>query len=188
MAEGTTRRISDGAPVSWSDAVASWAQEGRPVLESVARTYGSYLTYQQMAEEVQRAAGITTGVPFRHWIGRVLGAIAAEQQRSRPDEPFLTALVVRADGTIGDGYAIPVEERDGTVPTDLEMHAAEERLRCYQYFGADLPTDGGKATLTREVATRRSNARKNSPPQPRPVCPNCFLQLPVTGVCDNCAS
>lgn len=188
MAEATTRRTADGASVSWSDAVAAWAVAGRPVLESVARSYGAYLTYQQMAIEVQRSAGITTGVPFRHWIGRVLGEIAAEQQRSRPDEPFLTALVVRADGTIGDGYAIPVEDRDGVVPTDLEMHAAEERLRCYRCFSADIPSDGGRTTLTREVATRRSNARRNSPHRPRPVCPNCFLQLPSAGVCDNCAS
>ncbi len=187
MAEGTTRRAADGTPVAWSDAVAAWAAAGRPVLEAAARQYGLYLTYQQMADEVQQAAGITTGVPFRHWIGQVLGGIANEQ-RSREGEPFLTALVVRADGTIGDGYAIPVEARDGVVPSDLEMHAAEERLRCYRHFGAELPPDGGRPTLTREVATRRANARKNAPSQPRPVCPSCFLQLPFTGICDNCAS
>lgn len=184
---GTTRRTSDGSTVSWADAVAAWAAAGRPVLEAVARSYGSYATYQQIAEAVQHEASITTAVPFRHWIGQVLGAIAAEQ-RSRSDEPFLTALVVRADGTIGDGYAIPVEDRDDVVPADLEMHAAEERLRCYRHFGAEIPPEGGRATLTREVATRRSNARRNSPPRARPVCPNCFLQLPSTGICDNCAS
>src|SRR5829696_6876002 len=118
MAEGTTRRIRDGSPVGWADAVAAWAAAGRPVLEQTARSYGAYLTYRQMAEEVQESAGISTGVPFRHWIGQVLGSIASGQ-RARPDEPILTALVVRADGTIGDGYAIPLAERGLVVPDDL---------------------------------------------------------------------
>lgn len=187
MAEGTTRRMADGAPVAWNEAVAGWAVAGRLVLERVASDYGAYLTYQQLAEEVQAAAGVTTGVPFRHWIGQVLGAIAAEQD-ARYGEPFLTSLVVRADGTIGDGYAVPVEHRDGAVPDDLEMHAAEERLRCYRFFGADLPPGGGEPRLTGEVATRRANARRNAPKLRRPVCPNCFLQLPATGICDACAS
>lgn len=171
----------------WADAIEAWARAGRPVLQELARTYGAYVTYQDLAERVQRQAGITTGVPFRHWIGQVLGVIAAEQ-RSRPDEPFLTALVVRADGTIGEGYAIPVEARDGDVPADLEMHAAEERLRCYARFGAELPSDGGRPMLTRQVELRRSSAQLKSPQQPRPVCPSCYLQLPGTGICDTCAS
>lgn len=182
----TTRRTSDDTPVDWKDAVAAWAAAGGPVLRAAATEYGAYLTYQQLASEVQHAAGIETGVPFRHWIGQVLGAIASEQ-RARPDEPILTSLVVRADGTIGDGYAIPVEERDGVVPGDLEMHAAQERLRCYEFFGAELPPDGGVPQLTAAVSARRQNARRNSP-TPKPVCPVCFLQLPATGVCDSCNS
>lgn len=186
MAEGTTRRTADGSSVAWSDAIAAWASAGRPVLEGVARQYGSYLTYQQMAEAVQQKAG-------NH--GRAVPALdrpGPRHDRNRAEFALgrtpLTALVVRADGTIGDGYAIPVEEREGAVPADLEMHAAEERLRCYRHFGAELPPDGGQATLTREVAVRRENARRNSPPQRRPVCPNCFLELPTVGICDNCAS
>ena len=135
---------------------------------------------------MQAEARITTGLPFRHWIGQVLGTIAAEQQQTHPDEPFLTALVVRADGTIGDGYAIPVKDREGHAPDDLEMHAAEERLRCYEYFGADLPPDGGRPSLTEEVRTRRENARRIAPPPRRAVCPRCFLQFPATGVCNSC--
>lgn len=185
--KNTTRRVSDDRPVVWAEAVAAWAAAGRPVLEKVAGSYNAYVTYQQLADEVQVAAGITTGVPFRHWIGQVLGAIATEQQ-ARPDEPFLTSLVVRADGTIGDGYGIPVAEREGLVPEDLEMHAAEERLQCYRYWRAALPDGGGVPTLTHEVKRRRDKARKSSTPVKRPVCPNCFLQLPATGVCDSCAS
>lgn len=183
MASGTTRRVSDSEPVGWAEAVAAWAVAGRAVLERTARSYGAYLTYQEMAEEVQALSGISTGVPFRHWIGQVLGAVALD--RPSPEEPMLTSLVVHADGSIGDGYAIPVKERDGEVPADLEMHAAAERLRCYEYFGAVLPPEGGRPALTTQVAERRINARRQTPPK-RPVCPTCHLELPLSGQCDYC--
>jgi hypothetical protein len=35
------------------------------------------------------------------------------------------------------------ENHGGPLPGDLDMHAAEERLRYYQSFGADLPPGGG---------------------------------------------
>ena len=185
MASGTTRRIADGSPVEWSDAIAAWAAAGGPVLEAVARNYGAYVTYQEMAEAVQHATGIHTGVPFRHWIGRVLGALASA--RHPTDEPLLTSLVVRADGTVGDGYAIPVAEREGTTPTDLDWHAAGERLNCYRYFGAQLPAGGGVPTLTRPVAARRARSRRSAPTQPRGLCPICSIELPSSGRCDTCA-
>lgn len=185
MASDTTRRVSDGSLVGWSNALDAWAAAARPVLERAAMTYGAYLTYQQLAEAVQKEAGINTGVPFRHWIGTVLGVVA--RGRRAPDEPMLTALVVHADGTIGPGYAIPVEERDGMAPADLEMHAAAERLACHRYFGAELPPDGGSPIFTAQVATKREWTRRTKKPAARrEVCPTCFLQVPLSGVCDNC--
>jgi hypothetical protein len=185
MASGTTRRISDNQPVEWREAISAWASASRRVLERTARGYGGYLTYQELAELVQQDSGITTRVPFRHWIGEVLGTVAGD--RRSEDEPMLTSLVVHADGTIGDGYGIPVAQREGSVPPDLELHAAVERLKCYRYFGADIPPDGGSPMLTRQVAQRRANARRFAPPERRPVCPTCFLELPLSGQCDNCA-
>ncbi len=178
----TTRRSDDGTEVPWREANAAWAVAARPVLERAAEQYNAFLTYQQLAEAVQEDTGIVTGVPFRHWIGGVLGAVAAAE---RPDEPILTALVVRADGSVGDGYAIPVTERDGRVPDDLDAHAAAERLACYRHFGADLPSDGGSPKLTPAVAQRRAN-RARRKERPREVCPTCRLTLPLTGECDFC--
>lgn len=178
---GSTRK-ADGTEVPWADALASWAAAARPVLERAAGRYNAFLTYQQLAEAVQEDTGITTGVPFRRWIGGVLGAVAAAE---KPGEPILTSLVVRADGSVGDGYATPVEARDGAVPADLDMHAANERLACYRHFGADLPEDGGKPRLTPKVAQRRS-ARSAAAGRPAAVCPTCRLTLPASGECDFC--
>jgi hypothetical protein len=186
VTNGTTRRLDDNAPVEFSSAIEAWAAAGRPVLEQVAKSYGSYVTYQELAEEVQNTTGIRTQVPFRHWIGKVLYAVATSPRA--PNEPMLTSLVVRADGTIGPGYAGPLAERDGETPADLDVQAAEERLDCYRYFGALLPADGGRPMLTRQVAERRRiGVRNRTKPLPSPaICPTCHLALPRTGRCDNC--
>ena len=112
--KGTTQRVSDGEPVDFDDAKQAWADAARPVLERVAGTYNLYIEYKDLAETVQQDSGITTGVLVHHWIGSVLGAVARE--RRAPDEPMLTSLCVRADGTIGAGYGESVLEREGAVP------------------------------------------------------------------------
>jgi hypothetical protein len=181
MVTGTTRRTATGEPVDFKDAIAAWAEAGRPVVEDVARTYGGYITYQDMAERVQERSGIVTGVPFRHWIGSVLGELA---RRERPGEPILTSLVVRADGTIGDGYAIPIRERGEPEPTDLELHAAYERVKCYRHFGASMPDGEDRPVFTKEVAAKRRRLKPVTPA--RSMCPSCFIQLPLNGRCDSC--
>lgn len=178
----TTRWVADGTPVEWHEAVATWAAEARPVLQRAAGQYNAFFTYQQLAEAVQEDTGIETGVPFRHWIGSVLGSVAEDQ---RVDEPILTSPVVRADGSVGEGYSIPVKAREGVIPEDLDRHAANERLACYRFFGAELPPNGGTRTLTPAVAQRRRNRR---PKEQRPtgICPTCGIGVPASGVCDFC--
>jgi hypothetical protein len=184
MKTGTTTD-REGNPFDYSLALQIWAAEGLPVLEEVARSYGAYVTYGELSERLQDSSGIHTGVPFRHWIGPVLGEIAKRQQE-REKEPILTALVVRADGSVGDGYSIPLQQRGIEIPADLDAHAAAERFRCYQYFGATLPADGGKPQLTKKVAERRSKLLPVK--APRSVCQSCFIQIPLSGICDNCGS
>lgn len=185
MATQTTRRTDDGTVVAFPEAIAAWSVAARSVLERVATEYGAYVTYRELADAVQEEAGIVTGMPFRNWIGKVLGAVARSPRE--PDEPMLTALVVRADGTIGDGYGVPVMERDGVRPADLELHAAAERLACYRYFGAELPTDGGSPMLTAQVSAQRSKQRRTTKrTTPRASCPTCFVELPISGICGDC--
>lgn len=177
---GTWRR-SDGSAVKWDEAVAEWSAAALPVLQDVASTYNRTITYVEFATAVQDATGIETRSLLQNWIGEVLGTVARTQP---PDEPMLTALVIRADGTIGPGYADPIAERTGAAPPDLDWHSAEQRLACYQQFGADLPPDGGRPTLTAQVATRRNRESAKAPV--RSVCASCGLRLPASGRCDQC--
>lgn len=70
--------------------------------------YNRTITYVDFATAVQDATGVETRSLLQNWIGEVLGAVARAQP---PDEPMLTALVIRADGTIGPGYADPIADR-----------------------------------------------------------------------------
>lgn len=176
-----TWEVDTGDAVGWSVAVGAWQEHARPALVEVAAQYDLTITYSVLAEAIQAAAGIRTRSLLNNWIGDVLAAVDLAQP---VDEPLLSSLVVTAEGLVGPGYADPVKRREGAVPEDLQWHAAEERLRCYRHFGAELPPDGGTPRLTAQVAAARARAARSSPA--RVVCPSCHIRLPVSGNCDNC--
>ncbi len=182
-----TYRASDGFRVDFPDAIAAWTTAALPVLERVARSYHATITYKELGDEVQQVTGIHTRMLLMNWIGQVLGGVSRVSHRR--GQPMLSSLCVHSDGTVGVGYSEAIlENYGGPLPDDLDMHAAQERLRCYQYFGADLPPGGGEPTLTPQVAARRAwlarQARTDSPGQP--CCPTCNLTLPLSGICDYC--
>lgn len=142
-ARGTYRAL-DGAPVAWHDAEASWAGAARTVLIEVARRYGAWVTYGELADTVQADTGVHTTMLLHHWIGPVLEHVVADQP---VDEPPLACFVVRASGEIGAGYRASVRAREGA-GTDPEAFAAHQRLACHRHFGAVLPADGGRPTPT----------------------------------------
>ncbi len=140
----TTIREIDSSPVEMAQAQQEWAIAARPELERVARTYGELIRYAELAEAVQVSTGIRTRKLMRNWIGDVLTLVGTDCHER--GEPLLSALCVQKDGTIGDGYGVAlVKIYGGDPPTDLDQQAAEERLRCYQHFGAVMPADGGRA-------------------------------------------
>jgi hypothetical protein len=47
-----------------------------------------------------------------------------------------------------------------------------------------MPADGGKPQLTKKIAERRG--RLLPVKVPRVVCQSCFIQIPLSGICDNC--
>ncbi|MFB7912035.1 hypothetical protein [Kitasatospora sp. NPDC056076] len=194
-------READGTAVAVSQAHIVWTRAAYPALVDVAHRYHAVITYAELAEAVQQASGVRTSVNQRHWIGKVLALVVREAHR-RGDPP-LTALVVNAtDGMVGAGYQ-DVLEVAGQPPVldemDREQHAAAARLACYRHFGADLPADGGipalaprlKTTVTRRksaAAAPAAAAATATTPRPPAICPNCFLELPATRVCDSCGA
>ena len=179
-----TWRVTDGAGVAFGDARRLWASAARETLIDVARRYHAYITYGELAEQVQQRSGVRTRSQLRNWIGKVLADVV--QDCHHRGEPPLTALCVHQDQSVGDGYAYVLHVAGLPVPEDLDAHAAEARLECHRFFGAQLPTDGGRPALPPAVvAARRRAARAVTPPAA--ICPSCFTVLPKTGRCDTCS-
>ena len=183
MSAPGTWREADGSAVRWADAEAAWALDAREVLLGVACVYRAVITYKELAAEVQRS-DVHTRSGLQNWIGGVLERVARDC--ARRGEPQLTALCVRQDGTVGDGYVGAIEGTRGVRPKDADEHAAAERLECHRFFGADLPADGGSPALTEQVVARRRRALPTPHPRPATLCPTCFTEMPLSGRCDAC--
>ena len=163
----------------------AWAGAAREVLLKTARSYGSLITQQKLATQIQDRTDLHTDRQIRHWLGAVLRRVA-EDSAAR-DEPLLIALVVDARGSVGDLYAKTLLDLRGEEIDHVDDHAARERLACHEYFGANLPSGGGLATLAPQVAAARTRTRKKAAEERViPICPNCYTAVPATGVCDNC--
>ncbi|MFD4293737.1 hypothetical protein ACFWPA_06065 [Rhodococcus sp. NPDC058505] len=162
-----------------------WSAEARRVLIEVAGTYQRTLSYQELADEIQERSGVRTRNLLQNWIGKTLSRVGADC--AARGEPLLSALCVSVNGTVGEGYAKAVLATYGIAADDLELHAAEERLRCYRHFGAvDLPVDGGVATLAPSVVQARAKAQKRDLSRRRELlttCGECFQVQSLTGIC-----
>ncbi|MEU2614515.1 hypothetical protein ABZ570_23465 [Micromonospora sp. NPDC007271] len=178
----------DGERIMAREAWDIWARHAYPLLVDVARTYHATITYGELRDKLFAASGIRTSALLQNWIGAVLNRVIHEARRR--DDPPLSALVVRAeDGMVGEGYEEVLRVTREPAPESemaREEHAAGSRLACYRQFGAALPPDGGVPALAPrlQAVVKRRHAQA---PQPRqPVCPTCFVQLPLSGTCDSC--
>lgn len=144
---------SDGSVIPHADALELWASVAYEKLKEVAHQYNDVIHYKELALHVQDATGVETDQLIMNWIGKVL-EIAARRAVDA-EEPPLTSLCVREDGSIGPGYERAPKFAPVSAITDLEDVAAEHRLLCYLRYATDLPDDGGRATLTPQEAIRR---------------------------------
>jgi len=176
---------SSGDDVPPDEARTAWTLAARPVLMTAAQKYGEFVTYKVLAETVQRDADIMTTQRQDTWISSVLDSVAKEC--AAKGEPLLSAFAVRTNQTVGACYSTSVTEVYGAAPDDPDVHAAEERLKAHVFFGAEMPANGGRATLPPMTARRRARERAAVPRVVRPMCPNCFVELPVNGPCGLCA-
>lgn len=175
---------------------ATWALAARHALADTAMEYHGILTVPDLASAVQRRSRIRTKQAPGLWMGDVLYRVA--QECHGRGEPLLNSLCVSAEGFMDDWYADTVLTVRGVRVTDPEQHAAEERLECYRFHGAEMPAGGGvpalpprRTALVRQPRTSsRTSSRAPRPARPQPpvekLCPTCFMALPATGVCDNC--
>lgn len=181
----------NGKYVSNSDALTLWEPIAREALIRTAHRYRTTISYQELADLVQESSGVSTDQLMTHWIGHLLErvAVAAEAQ----GEPPLTALCVRQDGSIGEGYG-GSRLAEGT---DLEALAASDRFRCYQRYATDLPADGGEPAPLVRVTLRREPRERSTAPRsaPRPpataaptevTCPSCWMIVPIATTCRSC--
>lgn len=193
-------RADNGVAVDDATALEAWSRAARPVLIQISRQYGSLTAPDDLAEAVQTLSGVRTHETAELWLGEVLDAVDIECATRQ--EPLLSAFCINPDGRVGQRYEKRVASLDPTAFADIELHAATQRLEAHREHGAALPVDGGrpvlprhlarvpapKAPRTRSTATKPAAPRKPKKPDPpkRAVCPTCFLQLPLTGQCDNC--
>lgn len=176
----------DGSTVSNSDALKAWVPIARNLLIETAKSYRSVITYKELALQVQEDSGIATPQLIMHWIGGLLEEVARDAQRRQ--EPPLTALCVRQNGTIGVGYMAAPRSVPLAEDLDPEEQAAIDRLLCYRAYARDLPADGGVPTLTAQVAERRAE-RKPVGSRLREInCNECWTIVPSAPNCAHCGA
>ncbi|KNX39632.1 hypothetical protein VV01_20325 [Luteipulveratus halotolerans] len=165
-----------------------WAEHSHDVLVETARTYNGYITQHELAAEVQSRSGLRTRTPVRSWIDGVLAVVV--ERCHAASEPALTALVVsRDDGQVGEAYDAVLTARGDcpiTDETERENHAAKARLECYGRWCDDVPADA-RPTWSPKAAAVRDAKRDKAPARRGAICPTCFTETSVTGVCGRCS-
>ena len=191
-----------------------WSRAAVDLLTETATEYDRVLTTNEFADEVQRRAGAWANVTSKTWVRKVLGVVTLKCVKE--GWPHLASLVVRpSDGKPGPWYFDVLAETGPGSAQDESHHAARQRLDCYEHFGADVP-DGADPTLdplrrrrtvrhldAKPAPTRSAKTKATPPARTRPaaarkpqapseerrgeVCPTCFMELPLRGVCANCA-
>lgn len=177
--------------VKSTEGSAAWAEAAREILTDVAGHYLGVITYADLAEQVQARTGLRNRSPYRSWIGGVLAVVVTG---CRTDGlPPLTSLVShRPDGG------------------EVDDATALARFACYRLYAVDVPAEAiaeadalarakeaaaaeaGPAKkprtprAAREPRAPREKKQKAAEEAPK-ICPTCFMQLPASGICDNCS-
>ena len=134
----------DGESVSMQSALDAWDPHAVALLTDTARTYNGVVTYKQLGEAVQEQSGIRHKGLLTNWIGSLLARVIDHCVRA--GTPQLSALCVKEDGTVGEGYRhalLAAGSTDDQLNLDqLDDHAAHMRRECYRHFGTGLPPTG----------------------------------------------
>lgn len=159
---GTWQEPHRDVEFPFSQALDSWAEASVPVLEEVARRYGSYITYKDLAAKVFDSTGIRTRMLVQNLSSRLLNRVI--RLCNERGLPALSSLVVHAtDGMVGSGFDAVLLASGRDVPaTELEREraAATERLACYRMYCTDVPADAEpRLTLKYEARVNSTDAQ-----------------------------
>ena len=179
--------MTNPAPSITND-VEVWAAAAYDHLVEVAGGYRAVIEHRELAEAIDRRGGVPTPPVVRTWIGATLALV--NERCTREGTPPLTSLVVRKDtGMVGPLYDTVLKAAGTPLfddPMQREEHAAQARLECYRWAGAEgLPANGGYPSLAPRLAQSIARKAKANPPAAK-ICPSCQMVLLPTGVCDSC--
>lgn len=160
-------QTSDHRPVSAAEAQLEWTLRATEILVEVAGRHGRSIEYADLGPEIQRRTGIMTDLPTPDWLDDVLAEVA--QRCAEAGKPVLTMVVDDPDTPVSAAARASVYEAYGAKPL---RSRATSRIKS----PTRRPTTGATRSKRTITATQRR----------RPVCPTCFVELPVTGVCDDC--
>lgn len=167
------------------------------LLATAARPNGAIDT-ATLARAIQKRSGIRISQSSTKWLGPLLAKVARYNQAH--GEPLLPAFVVRRDGTVGQGFDELMLQAGVVLDGDRESFAAQQRALAHQkWAGAAVPSAASTGPRTTTVAVpktaKAAGVKKAAPAPKRPakpeplqgnICPRCFMQMSLTGVCDNC--
>jgi hypothetical protein len=155
-------------------------EAAREVLLKTARSYGSLITQQKLATQIQDRTDLRTDRQIRHWLGGVLRKVA--EDCAARDEPLLIALVVDARGSVGDLYAETLHRAARRGHRPRRRPRGPRAARLPRVLRRQPALRGGLATLAPQVAAARTRTRKKAAEERViPICPNCYTAVPATG-------
>lgn len=190
-------RDVDRSPVGVEEAMGEWTLAAWQVLEDAAHVWRKTVSEERLGVEVQRRSDIHTALPVATWIGPVISLVA--QRAHEEHGPVLTSLVVDDRGHVPESYREVVRLQGGGELGEaaLEDHALDARLTCYRAYGARVPAGVTELPRSRRATVAAASVRRASggsahraeekPAFTPSFCPTCWLQLPLSGQCDNCA-
>ncbi len=193
---------ASGTATSEAIALETWARAAHPILEETAASYHAVAREGAFAERLQQETGIRTTRAPDKWLAKLLVPLAT--LHAREGYPVLTALVVDAQGRVGERFEEllrAAEEPPAGDASTRESRAATARLGCYQWAGS-APDDGGVPDTvyrtTRAARTPRASSGGGSastraprapraPREPKPAAPKrvAASDRPVN-VCPTC--
>lgn len=177
-------RDTDRSAVTVTEAISEWALVAWDVLEAVAARWRRTIDAEALGAEVQRRSGIHTDLPAATWIGPLLSLVTQRAHESHG--PAVTSLVAGEDGGPHECFdeALTLAGTPGLTGLARRDAWLDARMACHRAYGAKIPA--GVTELPRPRVRKVVEAAAPAPERVAPVCPRCFLQLPATGVCDDC--